>query len=190
MRAVVVQLCVALLGCHDPPAPPPAAPRAAAPAVVVVEGLEPEDDELPAAPAAGAAVETGPIKVGIAHSLSGTMALIGAPAYQMAQMTLAQINAEGGVLGRQLEPVAVDPASDWPLFAEKAQELLVRENVAVIFGGEASVARKSMLPVVEEHGGLLFYPASFEGQELSCNIVYTGTTPSQQALPAFEYLMS
>lgn len=180
-------MCAALIGCQDPPAPPPASPRTAEPAVIEVEDVDARD-ESPAAPTTDA--ETGPIKVGIAHSLSGTMSLVGAPAYQMAQMTLARINAEGGVLGRQLEPVAVDPASDWPLFAEKARELLARENVAVIFGGEASVSRKSMLPVVEELGGLLFYPASFEGQELSCNIFYTGMTPSQQALPALEYLMS
>jgi len=158
--------------------------------VVTVEDVGADDAEPPPASAADASLERGPIKVGIVHSLSGTMALLGAPTRQMAEMTLARINAEGGVLGRPIEPVVVDPASNWPLFAEKARELLVQQDVAVIFGGETSVSRKSMLPVIEELGGLLFYPSTFEGEELSCNVFYTGMIPSQQGIPALEYLMS
>jgi len=187
---VLLPVCASVVGCHESPAPPPTAPKAAEPAVVVVEDADEPDEDEPAAATENAPLETGPIKVGIAHSLSGTMAVVGARLEQMALMTLAQINAEGGVLGRPLEPVVVDPASDWPLFAEKARELLAQQEVAVIFGGETSVSRKSMLPVIEELGGLLFYPATFEGQELSCNVFYTGMTPSQQAIPALDYLMS
>lgn len=188
----LLPVCWVMLGCQDPSLPAPKAPRAAErqPAVIVVEDVAEADVEPPSAPAANASLERGPIKVGIVHSLSGTMALVGAPTQQMAQMTLAQINAEGGVLGRQIEPVVVDPASDWPLFAEKAREMIEQQDVAVIFGGETSVSRKAMLPVIEELGGLLFYPATFEGQELSCNVFYTGMTPSQQGIPALEYLMS
>ena len=188
--AIAWSACSVAIACHDAPKAPPEAPKAAEPAVIVVEDVPAENDEPPPAPAGNAASDSGPIKVGIVHSLSGTMSLIGAPARQIAEMTVARINAEGGVLGRAIEPVVVDPASDWPLFAEKAKEVLVKEDVAVIFGGETSVSRKSMLPVLEELGGLLFYPASFEGEELSCNVFYTGMTPSQQSIPALEYLMS
>jgi urea transport system substrate-binding protein len=105
-------------------------------------------------------------------------------------MTIDEINANGGVLGKQLEPVVVDPASDWPLFAEKARQLLTQDEVDVIFGGWTSVSRKSVLPVVEELNGLMFYPVQYEGQEQSENIFYTGAAPNQQAIPAVEYLMS
>jgi urea transport system substrate-binding protein len=130
------------------------------------------------------------IKVGILHSLSGTMAISETSLKDVALMTIAEINAQGGVLGKQLEPVVVDPASDWPLFAEKARELLQKEKVAVVFGCWTSVSRKSVLPVFEELNGLLFYPVQYEGEESSYNVFYTGAAPNQQAIPAVEYLMS
>ena len=129
------------------------------------------------------------IKVGILHSLSGTMAISETSLKDVALMTIEEINAKGGVLGKKLEPVVVDPASNWPLFAEKARELLVKDKVAVVFGCWTSVSRKSVLPVFEELNGLLFYPVQYEGQELSKNIFYTGAAPNQQAIPAVEYLM-
>ncbi|MGP9829804.1 transporter substrate-binding protein, partial [Psychrobacter sp. AOP1-A1-60] len=109
------------------------------------------------------------IKVGILHSLSGTMAISETSLKDTALMTIDEINANGGVLGKQLEPVVVDPASDWPLFAEKARQLLTQDQVDVIFGGWTSVSRKSVLPVVEELNGLMFYPVQYEGQEQSEN---------------------
>lgn len=130
------------------------------------------------------------IKVGILHSLSGTMAISETSLKDVALMTIDEINAQGGVLGKQLEPVVVDPASDWPLFAEKARELLQKEKVAVVFGCWTSVSRKSVLPVFEELNGLLFYPVQYEGEESSYNVFYTGAAPNQQAIPAVEYLMS
>jgi len=130
------------------------------------------------------------IKVGILHSLSGTMAISETSLKDVALMTIDEINAKGGVLGKQLEPIVVDPASNWPLFAEKARELLVKDKVAVVFGCWTSVSRKSVLPVFEELNGLLFYPVQYEGQELSKNVFYTGAAPNQQAIPAVEYLMS
>jgi len=130
------------------------------------------------------------IKVGVLHSLSGTMAISETVLKDTALMTIAEINAKGGVLGKQLEPVVVDPASNWPLFAEKAKQLISQDKVAVMFGCWTSVSRKSVLPVVEELNGLLFYPVQYEGEELSKNVFYTGAAPNQQAIPAVEYLMS
>ena len=130
------------------------------------------------------------IKVGILHSLSGTMAISETSLKDMALMTIEEINAKGGVLGKKLEPVVVDPASNWPLFAEKARQLLTQDKVAVTFGCWTSVSRKSVLPVYEELNGLLFYPVQYEGEELSKNVFYTGAAPNQQAIPAVEYLMS
>ena len=131
-----------------------------------------------------------PIKVGILHSLSGTMAISETVLKDTALMAIDEINAKGGVLGRKLEPVVVDPASNWPLFAEKTKQLLGQDKVAVMFGCWTSVSRKSVLPVVEEMNGLLFYPVQYEGEELSKNVFYTGAAPNQQAIPAVEYLMS
>lgn len=131
----------------------------------------------------------GPIKVGILHSLSGTMAISETSLKDVALMTIESINKKGGVLGRQLEPVVVDPASNWPLFAEKARGLL-QGGVSVVFGCWTSVSRKSVLPVFEELNGLLFYPVQYEGEESSYNVFYTGAAPNQQAIPAVEYLMS
>jgi urea transport system substrate-binding protein len=136
------------------------------------------------------AAEQAPIKVGILHSLSGTMAISESTLKDNMLMLIAEQNAKGGVLGRKLEPVVVDPASNWPLFAEKARELLAKEKVDAIFGCWTSVSRKSVLPVVEELNGLLFYPVQFEGEEASRNIFYTGAAPNQQAIPAVDYLMN
>ena len=130
------------------------------------------------------------IKVGILHSLSGTMAISETSLKDVALMTIDEINAKGGVLGKKLVPVVVDPASNWPLFAEKARQLLTKDKVAVVFGCWTSVSRKSVLPVFEELNGLLFYPVQYEGEELSQNVFYTGAAPNQQAIPAVEYLMS
>src|SRR5690554_3546195 len=130
------------------------------------------------------------IKVGILHSLSGTMAISETSLKDVALMTIQEINANGGVLGKQLEPVVVDPASNWPLFAERARQLLAQDKVAVVFGAWTSVSRKSVLPVFKELNGLLFYPVQYEGEELSKNVFYTGAAPNQQAIPAVEYLMS
>src|SRR5471032_1865570 len=130
------------------------------------------------------------IKVGILHSLSGTMAISETSLKDVALMTIAEINAKGGVLGRKLEPVVVDPASNWPLFAEKARQLVAQDKVAVVFGCCTSVSRKSVLPVFKELNSLLFYPVQYEGEELEKNVFYTGAAPNQQAIPAVEYLMS
>lgn len=130
------------------------------------------------------------IKVGILHSLSGTMAISETALKETALMTIADINAKGGVLGKQLEAVVVDPASNWPLFAEKARQLLGQDKVSVVFGCWTSVSRKSVLPVFKELNGLLFYPVQYEGEELEYNVFYTGAAPNQQAIPAVEYLMS
>ncbi|TRZ57302.1 MAG: urea ABC transporter substrate-binding protein [Rhodocyclaceae bacterium] len=130
------------------------------------------------------------IKVGILHSLSGTMAISETALKETALMTIAEINAKGGVLGKKLEAVVVDPASNWPLFAEKARQLLSQDKVAVVFGCWTSVSRKSVNPVFKELNGLLFYPVQYEGEELEKNVFYTGAAPNQQAIPAVEYLMS
>ena len=130
------------------------------------------------------------IKVGVLHSLSGTMAISETSLKDMALFAIDEINAKGGVLGKKLEPVVVDPASNWPLFSEKARQLLTRDKVAATFGCWTSVSRKSVLPVYEELNGLLFYPVQYEGEELSPNVFYTGAAPNQQAIPAVEYLMS
>ncbi len=131
-----------------------------------------------------------PIKVGVLHSLSGTMAISEVSLKDVVSMAVQEINAKGGVLGRQLKLVVVDPASNWDLFAEKAKQLLVQEKVAVVFGCWTSVSRKSVLPIFEEQNGLLFYPVQYEGEECSKNVFYTGAAVNQQAVPAVEYLMS
>ena len=130
------------------------------------------------------------VKVGILHSLSGTMAISETVLKDTALMAIEEINAKGGVMGAKIEPVVVDPASNWPLFAEKARQLITQDKVAVMFGCWTSVSRKSVLPVFEELNGLLFYPVQYEGEEISKNVFYTGAAPNQQAIPAVEYLMS
>lgn len=130
------------------------------------------------------------VKIGVLHSLSGTMAISETVLKDTVLMAVEEINAKGGVMGHRIEPVVVDPASNWPLFAEKARQLLTQDKVAVVFGCWTSVSRKSVLPVFEELNGLLFYPVQYEGEEISRNVFYTGAAPNQQAIPAVEYLMS
>lgn len=130
------------------------------------------------------------IKVGVLHSLSGTMAISETTLKDTILMMVANLNKQGGLLGKKVEAVVVDPASNWPLFAEKARELIEKKKVDVIFGNWTSVSRKSVLPVIEELNGLLFYPVQYEGEESSRNVFYTGAAPNQQAIPAVEYLMS
>ncbi|MCG7497393.1 urea ABC transporter substrate-binding protein [Vibrio sp. Of7-15] len=130
------------------------------------------------------------IKVGVLHSLSGTMAISETTLKDTVLMLVDEQNKRGGLLGKKLEAVVVDPASDWPLFAEKARELIEKEKVDVVFGGWTSVSRKSMLPVFEELNSLLFYPVQYEGEESSKNVFYTGAAPNQQAIPAVDYLMN
>jgi urea transport system substrate-binding protein len=130
------------------------------------------------------------IKVGVLHSLSGTMAISETTLKDTVLMLVEEQNKKGGLLGKQLEAVVVDPASNWPLFAEKARELIAKDKVAVTFGCWTSVSRKSALPVFEELNGLLFYPVQYEGEESSKNVFYTGAAPNQQAIPAVDYLMN
>lgn len=130
------------------------------------------------------------IKVGVLHSLSGTMAISETTLKDTMLMLIEEQNKNGGLLGKKLEPVVVDPASNWPLFAEKTRELIEKEKVDVIFGCWTSVSRKSVLPVIEELNGLLFYPVQYEGEESSKNVFYTGAAPNQQAIPAVDYLMN
>ena len=129
------------------------------------------------------------VKVGVLHSLSGTMAISETSLRDVLLFTFDEINASGGVLGKKIEPVVVDGASDWPLFAEKAKELLVKEKTAVTFGCWTSVSRKSVLPVYEKNNGLLFYPVQYEGEEMSPNIFNTAEAVNQQAIPAVDYLL-
>ena len=130
-----------------------------------------------------------PIKIGILHSLSGTMAISETTLKDTMLMLIEQQNKKGGIIGRKIEPVVVDPASNWPLFAEKARELLTVQKVDVLFGCWTSVSRKSALPVLEELNGLLFYPVQYEGEESSKNVFYTGASPNQQAIPATDYYL-
>ena len=140
--------------------------------------------------ASAAQAAEGTIKVGILHSLSGNMAISESVLKDTVLMLIADQNKKGGLLGKKLEPVVVDPASDWDAFAEKAGDLLTREKVAVVFGCWTSFSRKAVLPIFEQMNGLLYYPVQYEGEESSRNIFYLGATPSQQAIPAVRYLMS
>ena len=145
---------------------------------------------IAAGPATMASAQEGePIRVGVLHSLSGTMAISETTLRDVVLMMIDDLNDNGGLLGRPVEAVVVDPASDWPLFAERARELIEVEEVDVVFGCWTSVSRKSVLPVFEELNGLLFYPVQYEGEESSRNVFYTGAAPNQQAIPAVEYLM-
>src|SRR6202453_868390 len=138
----------------------------------------------------GYALAEDTIKVGILHSLSGTMAISETILKDVMLMQIDELNAKGGLLGKKIEPVVVDPASNWPLFAEKARELISKDKVAAVFGCWTSVSRKSVLPVFEELNGLLYYPLEYEGEEDSKNIFYGGSVPQNKALPAIDYLMS
>jgi urea transport system substrate-binding protein len=140
--------------------------------------------------AVGLAQAADTIKVGVLHSLSGTMAISETTLKDTVLMLVDEQNKKGGLLGKQLEAVVVDPASNWPLFAEKARELLQKDKVDVVFGCWTSVSRKSVLPVFEELNGLLFYPVQYEGEESSKNVFYTGAAPNQQAIPAVDYFMN
>ena len=130
------------------------------------------------------------VKIGVLHSLSGTMAISETSLRDVVLMAVDEINKKGGVLGEKIEPVVVDPATDWPLFAEKAKQLILEDKVAVTFGCWTSVSRKSCLPVFEEYNQLLFYPVQYEGEEQSLNVFYTAASPNQQLVPAAEYMMS
>ncbi|MCS6921557.1 MAG: ABC transporter substrate-binding protein, partial [Elioraea sp.] len=131
-----------------------------------------------------------PIRIGVLHSLSGTMAISETTLRDVMLMLVEEQNKKGGVLGRRIEPVVVDPASNWPLFAERARELISVHRVSAVFGCWTSVSRKSVLPVFEELNNILFYPVQYEGEESSRNIFYTGAAPNQQAIPAVDYLMN
>ncbi len=130
------------------------------------------------------------IKVGVLHSLSGTMAISETTLKDVMLMLIEEQNKKGGLLGKKLEAVVVDPASNWPLFAEKARELITKNKVAATFGCWTSVSRKSVLPVFKELNNILFYPVQYEGEESERNVFYTGAAPNQQAIPAVDYLMS
>ncbi len=143
-----------------------------------------------AAPASSSAAASGDkVKVGILHSLSGTMAISEVTVKNSELMAIKEINAKGGVLGKQIEPVIEDGASDWPTFAEKARKLISEDKVATVFGGWTSASRKAMLPVFEELNGLLWYPVQYEGLESSPNIFYTGATTNQQIIPSVDFLL-
>ncbi len=145
---------------------------------------------LSAAMLGSAFAEEDTIKVGVLHSLSGTMAISETTLKDTMLMLIDEQNKKGGLLGKKLEAVVVDPASNWPLFAEKARELITKDKVSAIFGCWTSVSRKSVLPVIEELNSLLFYPVQYEGEESSKNVFYTGAAPNQQAIPAVDYLMN
>ena len=145
-------------------------------------------DTAPTPAAAPASGDT--IKIGVLHSLSGTMAISETTLKDTVLMLVDEQNKKGGVLGKKIEAVVVDPASNWPLFAEKARELITKDKVSAVFGGWTSVSRKSMLPVFEELNSILFYPVQYEGEESSKNVFYTGAAPNQQAIPAVDYLMN
>ncbi len=171
---LVLALFVAACG---PSAAPAAEPAAAAPTTAAAE-----------APAAEAESDT--IKVGILHSLSGTMSISEVSVKDATLLAIEEINAAGGVMGKMLEPVIEDGASDWPTFAEKARKLIQQDEVDVVFGCWTSASRKAVLPVFEELNGLLFYPVQYEGLEASPNIFYTGAEPTQQIIPGVEYLVN
>ena len=175
MGAVALLMALALAACGSEPPPAPAATAA------------PAANQAPAAPSA--APESDTIKVGILHSLSGTMAISETAVHDAELLAIEEINAAGGVMGKQIEVVIEDGASDWPTFAEKSRKLLQEDEVAVVFGGWTSASRKAMLPVFEANNGLLFYPVQYEGLETSPNIFYTGATTNQQIVPAIEYLL-
>ena len=178
LGAVAVLIALALAACGSEPAPAPST----APA-------QPAADAAPASDSAPAAAETDTIKVGILHSLSGTMAISETAVHDAELLAIEEINAAGGVMGKQIEVVIEDGASDWPTFAEKARKLIQEDEVVVVFGGWTSASRKAMLPVFEANNGLLFYPVQYEGLETSPNIFYTGATTNQQIVPAIEYLL-
>ena len=174
VAAVLMSVMLAACGSEPPPAPAAAPPAQSSSAPASAPAAAPESDT---------------IKVGILHSLSGTMSISETAVHDAELLAIEEINASGGVMGKQLEVVIEDGASDWPTFAEKARKLLQEDEVAVVFGGWTSASRKAMLPVFEANNGLLFYPVQYEGLETSPNIFYTGATTNQQIVPAVEYLL-
>lgn len=184
----IILLMFLLGGCAGEsaaPAPPAEEPAATEEAMAEGEATE----EAMAEGEAMAEASDEPIKVGILHSLSGTMSISEVSVKDATLMAIEEINAAGGIMGRQLEPVLEDGASDWPTFAEKARKLIQEDGVAVVFGCWTSASRKAVLPVFEELNGLLFYPVQYEGLETSPNIFYTGAEPTQQIIPGVEYLL-
>ena len=180
LLALLVLVLMALLSACSSSTPAPADTGA----------TDASDAEATSADSEGAVASGGDtIKVGVLHSLSGTMAISEVSVRDATLLAIDEINAAGGVLGKQLEPVIEDGASDWPTFAEKAGRLLNEEKVAVIFGCWTSASRKAVLPVVEQNNGLLFYPVQYEGLESSPNIFYTGAEPTQQIIPGVQYLL-
>lgn len=175
LLTLVAVAIFALAACSSSPEPAPAAPSAPAA----------QAPAAPAAPASGADT----IKVGVLHSLSGTMAISETSVKDATLLAIEEINSAGGVLGKQIVPVIEDGASDWPTFAEKAKKLIQDDDVSVVFGGWTSASRKAMLPVFESLNGLLWYPVQYEGLETSPNIFYTGATTNQQIVPAVDYLL-
>ena len=173
-------LLVSVLACSSA-APATSEPVAAEPAM--------SDESMTKSESAPEAASGETIKVGVLHSLSGTMSISETAVKDATLLAIEEINAAGGVLGKQLEPVIEDGASDWPTFAEKARKLIQSDEVVVVFGGWTSASRKAMLPVFESNNGLLFYPVQYEGLETSPNIFYTGATTNQQIVPAVEYLL-
>ncbi|WP_260411275.1 urea ABC transporter substrate-binding protein [Cohnella xylanilytica] len=180
-------LCLTLSACGgsnneggaSPSSPEPSSPPASPSATASASG----EASPPASESGGA------VKVGIIHSLSGTMAISEVSVRDAELLAIEELNAKGGVLGKKIEPVVEDGASDWPTFAEKARKLLSEDKVATVFGGWTSASRKAMLPVFEELNGLLWYPVQYEGMEMSPNIFYTGATTNQQIVPAVDWLL-
>jgi urea transport system substrate-binding protein len=189
IHLLLVLALFVLSACGAAPAAAPAAEEAAAEEAAPTEAAA---EEAPAAeaPAAAAAAEAETIKVGILHSLSGTMSISEVSVKDATLMAIEEINAAGGIMGKMLEPVIEDGASDWPTFAEKARKLIQQDEVAVVFGCWTSASRKAVLPVFEELNGLLFYPVQYEGLESSPNIFYTGAEPTQQIIPGVEFLIN
>jgi urea transport system substrate-binding protein len=188
----LLSLMVLLLLSACAPAAPaePAAEEPAAEEVAAEEAEEPAEEEAVAEEAEEPAAEEGDtIKVGVLHSLSGTMSISEVSVKDATLLAIEEINAAGGIMGKMLEPVIEDGASDWPTFAEKARKLIQEDEVAVVFGCWTSASRKAVLPVFEELNGLLFYPVQYEGLETSPNIFYTGAEPTQQIIPGVEYLL-
>ena len=187
LRPLVFSLLASFAACASNPAPKTGAETVQPPASFLppVETTPPAAAELAVEPPV---VDTTPVRVGVIHSLTGTLAVEETQLMNAALMAIDDINRKGGVLGRALVPMVHDAASNWPLFAEKAREVVQKEHAFVVFGGHTSVSRKSMLPVFEELGGLLFYPAQHEGEESSRAIFYTGSVPSQSVVPVADYL--
>ncbi|MFT5106767.1 MAG: urea transport system substrate-binding protein [Verrucomicrobiales bacterium] len=191
-RGLLLSTAIFVSACGGPDPKEAADPPAEEPKVAAAEPMKKEPVPTPVvteATPAPAPASGGTVKVGVLHSLSGTMAISETSLRDVLLFTFDEINAAGGVLGKMIEPVVADGASDWPLFAEKAEQLIVQDKVSAVFGCWTSVSRKSVLPVFEKHKNLLFYPVQYEGEEMSPNIFYTAEAVNQQAIPAVEFLL-